>query len=149
MATIPLVADVQYKYLFVTSFGRQFYDARPISPRGRHLADSLFGSHDCRNQRRQDEKEPLSLDELRRSGRCCRAPTAPRRSRCFRATRPRSFLRHNARDQAALILGLPAGERRSWMRLLAPDDAADLVQEAPAEDRDKLLALLDEPTRAR
>jgi hypothetical protein len=28
----PLVADVQYKYLFVTSFGRQFYDACEYRP---------------------------------------------------------------------------------------------------------------------
>jgi hypothetical protein len=28
----PMVADVQYKYLFVTSFGRQFYDACEYRP---------------------------------------------------------------------------------------------------------------------
>jgi magnesium transporter len=50
-------------------------------------------------------------------------------------------------EQAQLILSLPEGERRSWMRLLAPDDAADVVQAAPAEARDPLLRLLDEPTR--
>jgi magnesium transporter len=33
------------------------------------------------------------------------------------------------------------------VRLLAPDDAADLLQNADAEDRDKLLACLDDPTR--
>ena len=33
------------------------------------------------------------------------------------------------------------------MRLLPPDDAADVVQAAPTEERDGLLALLDEPTR--
>lgn len=52
-----------------------------------------------------------------------------------------------ARDQAEVVLGLPPAERRSWMRLLAPDDAADLAQEAPAGARESLLALLDEPTR--
>jgi magnesium transporter len=56
------------------------------------------------------------------------------------------FLGLRAKDQLQLMQSLPTGERRSWMRLLAPDDAADLVQEAPAEDRDALLALLDEPT---
>jgi hypothetical protein len=30
----PWVADVQYKYLFVTSFGRQFYDACEYRPEG-------------------------------------------------------------------------------------------------------------------
>jgi magnesium transporter len=33
------------------------------------------------------------------------------------------------------------------MRLLAPDDAADLIQEAPPEERETLLALLDDSTR--
>jgi magnesium transporter len=50
-------------------------------------------------------------------------------------------------DQADIILALPAPERRSWVRLLAPDDCADVVQAAGPENRDALLALLDEPTR--
>jgi magnesium transporter len=33
------------------------------------------------------------------------------------------------------------------MRLLPPDDAADLIQAAPSEKRDPLLQLLDDPTR--
>lgn len=57
------------------------------------------------------------------------------------------FLQLSARDRAGLILALPAGERRLWLRLLAPDDAADLVQEAPAKERENLLALLDNSTR--
>ncbi|MGE5303522.1 MAG: magnesium transporter [Alphaproteobacteria bacterium] len=57
------------------------------------------------------------------------------------------FLQLSARDRAQLVLTLPPGERRLWMRLLAPDDAADVIQEAPAEDRDGLLALLDDATR--
>jgi magnesium transporter len=57
------------------------------------------------------------------------------------------FLQLSARDRAELILGLPPGERRLWMRLLAPDDAADVIQEAPAEEREGLLALLDDQTR--
>jgi magnesium transporter len=52
-----------------------------------------------------------------------------------------------ARDQAELILGMSPADRRSWMRLLPPDDAADVIQEAPEEARDGLLGLLDEPTR--
>jgi magnesium transporter len=57
------------------------------------------------------------------------------------------FLSLNTLDQAALLLALPAGERRLWMRLLAPDDAADLLQVTPPDTHDALLALLDEPTR--
>jgi magnesium transporter len=52
-----------------------------------------------------------------------------------------------ARDQVDLILGTSAGERRAWMRLLPPDDAADVIQHAPEESRGELLALLDDPTR--
>ena len=57
------------------------------------------------------------------------------------------FLQLSARDRAELVLALPTGERRLWLRLLAPDDAADLIQEAPAEERDNLLGLLDDPTQ--
>jgi len=57
------------------------------------------------------------------------------------------FLQLSARDRAHLVLALPPGERRLWMRLLAPDDAADVVQETPAEDREGVLALLDDATR--
>lgn len=53
----------------------------------------------------------------------------------------------DARQQCDLILALQPGQRRIWMRVLAPDDAADVVQEADEEDRGTLLALLDEPTR--
>jgi magnesium transporter len=52
-----------------------------------------------------------------------------------------------AREQAELILQTPPPERRLWMRLLAPDDAADVIQEAPEDSRDALLALLDDTTR--
>ena len=51
------------------------------------------------------------------------------------------------RAQAELILALPPAERRFWVRLLPPDDAADLLQEVPAEEREELLSLLDEPSR--
>ena len=57
------------------------------------------------------------------------------------------FLQLSARDRAQLVLALPPGERRLWIRMLAPDDAADLIQEAPAEERENLLALLDDSTR--
>lgn len=50
-------------------------------------------------------------------------------------------------EQAQLILALPQGERKNWMRLLPPDDAADVVQSADPEAKEFLLGLLDEPTR--
>src|SRR5204862_2219776 len=42
---------------------------------------------------------------------------------------------------------LPAVEQRWWLRALPPDDVADVIQEAPAEERARLLALLDDTTR--
>jgi magnesium transporter len=57
------------------------------------------------------------------------------------------FLALSSRDQAQLLLSIPMAERRSWIRLLAPDDAADVIQECPPEDREVLLSLLDEQTR--
>ncbi len=57
------------------------------------------------------------------------------------------FLQLDARNRANLLLDLAPGERRLWMRLLAPDDAADLIQEAPVKERAELLALLDDATQ--
>jgi magnesium transporter len=57
------------------------------------------------------------------------------------------FLGLAARGHVQILLALPPGERRLWMRSLAPDDAADCIQEAPVEAREALMELLDEPTR--
>ena len=57
------------------------------------------------------------------------------------------FLSLEPREQERLLLSLPQGEQRLWMRVLAPDDAVDLIQEAPAEERDRLLEMLDDTTR--
>jgi len=57
------------------------------------------------------------------------------------------FLELSAQDQATIIMALHTGERRLWLRLLAPDDAADVIQEVPEEQRAALLELLDDSTR--
>ena len=57
------------------------------------------------------------------------------------------FFELSPREQAVLILSLPAPERRSWVRILDPDDAADMLQEAAAGEREGLIALLDEKTQ--
>jgi magnesium transporter len=57
------------------------------------------------------------------------------------------FLDLEARDQCDVLLTIPEGERRIWMRLLAPDDAADVIQLAPETRRAYLLDLLDNVTR--
>jgi len=57
------------------------------------------------------------------------------------------FFTLSARGKSIIILGSPEGERRLWMRLLAPDDAADVIQETDDEARSGLIDLLDETTR--
>src|SRR4051812_38734354 len=57
------------------------------------------------------------------------------------------FFALTARDQAELLLATPPSEQRSWVRLLPPDDVADLLQAGPGDQRERLLGLLDEPTR--
>jgi magnesium transporter len=56
------------------------------------------------------------------------------------------FLALGAQAQSSLLLSLPEGEHRLYMRLLAPDDAADVIQESPNEKRQYLLDLLDDKT---
>jgi magnesium transporter len=95
-----------------------------------------------------EDREPLSLDETREIWPLLsRADRVEAFSMLPRDEAEDLFFTLNTRDQAAVILGLPTREQRSWMRLLPPDDAADVVQEAPADNRDALLGLLDEPTR--
>ena len=57
------------------------------------------------------------------------------------------FLGLDAHAQSKLVLALPEGERRMFVRLLAPDHAADLVQESPAEQREYVMGLMDDTTR--
>ena len=65
----------------------------------------------------------------------CLAAARPRGARatacaCCRARTPRSSSsRCRAADQAALLLHFRPGQRRQWMRLLEPDDVADVIQE--------------------
>jgi magnesium transporter len=57
------------------------------------------------------------------------------------------FIALSAGDQSALLLYFRPGQRRQWMRMLEPDDVADVIQTAGEEHRPTLLALLDAPTR--
>jgi magnesium transporter len=57
------------------------------------------------------------------------------------------FLQLSSRDQFELISCLPEGERRIWLRLLAPDDVADVLQLAPEPERFKLADHLDDVGR--
>ncbi len=57
------------------------------------------------------------------------------------------FYRLNTHDQAELISDEPALEKRSWVRLLAPDDIADLIQDLGMDRKDEFLVLLDPQTK--
>lgn len=57
------------------------------------------------------------------------------------------FLSLSSKEQSDLILTLQPGERRTWVRLLAPDDAVDVIQETEVEQRDELLREMDDTTR--
>ena len=50
-------------------------------------------------------------------------------------------------DLTGLVLALKPSDRRYWVRLLPPDDIADLIQSAPSEEKEALLGLLDERAR--
>lgn len=63
------------------------------------------------------------------------------------ATAADFFLGLPTREQAELIEHLGIARSRAWVRLLAPDDAADLVQAFPEDERPAVLALLDPAAR--
>lgn len=57
------------------------------------------------------------------------------------------FLSLKPSQQVILFSGTSQLEKRSWVRLLAPDDAADLIQEMGMDSKDEILPLLDPQTR--
>jgi len=99
-------------------------------------------------EERKDQHEQLSADELREVW-----------AALSEDERVEGFLvlpREDAEDlftslaplaQGQLLGAIPPGQRRIWMRLLAPDDAADVLQEVEPELKDELMKLLDEPNR--
>lgn len=92
--------------------------------------------------------ERLTSDELRD---CWSILSQPERVEAFqhmgRGDSDDFFLELSAADQAVLLLAMPEAERRLWVRLLAPDDAADVVQLVSPAERGAVLGLLDETTR--
>jgi len=93
-------------------------------------------------------EEPLTLDEIREGWSLFDGEErADAFHQLVRSDAEDFFLDLSSHDQAELIRHLPPAERRSWLRLLAPDDAADLLQEVPAELRAGMIALLDDVTQ--
>jgi len=57
------------------------------------------------------------------------------------------FLSLDISEQYELLAPLTYLEKRSWIRLLEPDDTADLIQCAKEEETNEILSLLDTATR--
>lgn len=57
------------------------------------------------------------------------------------------FMALSPNEKAAIISSLTEDEQRLWIRQLPPDDAADVIQEAPEEIRPLLVSHLDNRTR--
>jgi magnesium transporter len=57
------------------------------------------------------------------------------------------FVSLSTADQLELVESMRLAEQRLWARTLAPDDAADLIQEADDDRRAVLMTLFDELTR--
>ena len=92
--------------------------------------------------------EPLSVDELRDAWDVLDIAERLDGVRLLpREDAEDFFIALPAVDQVAVVLALRPGDQRSWLRLLEPDDVADVVQEAPEDQRGRLLGLLDGPTR--
>lgn len=57
------------------------------------------------------------------------------------------FLKLPAEDKSGIVLNLDDAEQRVWMRILDPDDAADLIQKVPLSKRHHLINLFDHTNR--
>jgi magnesium transporter len=94
------------------------------------------------------ELDALEADELADAW---AALSTEERAEGFRLLAPSQaenlFLGLSAHAQCELLLSLPRNERQLWIRQLPPDDAADLIQEAPEDEREGFLALIDAETR--
>jgi magnesium transporter len=94
------------------------------------------------------EEEGLSVDELRDAWPLLDLEERGDGLRVLpREDAEEFFIALPAHDQAQLVLYFRPGQRRQWMRMLEPDDVADVIQDAGDENKATLLALLDDPTR--
>ncbi|HUS28740.1 MAG TPA: CBS domain-containing protein, partial [Kofleriaceae bacterium] len=94
------------------------------------------------------EEEPLSPDELRDAWPLLDLEERSDGLRVMpREDAEEFFIALSAHDQAKLVLHFRPGQRRQWMRMLEPDDVADVIQDAGDQHKQTFLALLDDPTR--
>lgn len=90
----------------------------------------------------------VALDDLRDAWSLLDPEERAEAFRSLKAAEAEEFFESlSALDQAQIVLGLPDIERKLWVRSMAPDDLADVVQALPDEGRVSVLGLLDEPTR--
>ncbi len=76
------------------------------------------------------------------------SPSNPAAFRALdRATATEVFLKLSSPEQYRLLEDMPPGEQRLWMRVLAPDDAADVIQWADDDLRATLIGHLDASTQ--
>lgn len=112
------------------------------------LAELGTGPHPSAAPQPEPEDDTLAVDELRDAWPLLDLDERGDGLRVLpREDAEEFFISLSAVDQAHLLLHFRPGQRRQWMRLLEPDDVADVIQEAGEEQRPKLLALLDVPTR--
>ncbi len=94
------------------------------------------------------DDEPLDVDELRDAWAVLDVGERLDGLRLLpREDAEEFFISCHAVDQTDVLLAMRPGEQRSWIRLLEPDDVADVIQAAPDDQRARLLGLLDRLTR--
>ncbi len=117
--------------------------------------NSKFNSSNEQNEDRSSSMEFLDFNQLLENWNQLNSEARQREfSKLNRTDAEEFFLSLNAADQYEIIGDYTLLEQRSWLRLLAPDDAADLIQEAQAAKKndkesttEELLSLLDPQTK--
>ncbi|MEO8701066.1 MAG: CBS domain-containing protein, partial [Kofleriaceae bacterium] len=128
--------------------------ARTVTSEIRAIAESrgedsaVYDLREFEAPPRTGEDEPLDADELRDAWPFLDLEERSDGLRLLPRDRAEDFfIALTAKDQAASLLHWPAALRRQWLRLLEPDDVADVLQVAADDVREPLLQLLDAPTR--
>ncbi len=93
------------------------------------------------------QERSAAVDLANHWSRMTRAKRAAQFNRLPRGAQDDFFLGLDTHGRAELLRALPETERRVWMRLLPPQEAADVVQQVRESERPQLLELLDEATR--
>src|SRR5262249_30014755 len=110
--------------------GRERLQGRRGIPRGQGVSPAAAA----------EEQEAVSPDGLREAWPALSAEERAEGLKLLpRDTAEDLFFSISPREQVELMRALPQAEQRSWLRGLAPDDAADVVQEAPTDVRDRLI----------